>query len=162
MKTPYITLEGRKALDQKVFQMVEEIKAIQEEKNVAYHISGDGWHDNPGFNQLEQKEHRAVEEMVKLKQHIARAQVYIPKKEKADTIQIGSMVSYIQKSVNSARGMKMQWQIVGSGESDVRLKKIGYDTPIGQQLMDKKAGDQFEIQLPAGRFAIDILEVSLS
>ena len=51
-----ITENGLECLNQKITEMEKLVKDIQAEKTIAYTASGDGWHDNPGFNQLEQKE----------------------------------------------------------------------------------------------------------
>ena len=52
MNTKFITQRGKKILEEKILKQKSLIKEIQSEKEIAYSSSGDGWHDNPGFNNL--------------------------------------------------------------------------------------------------------------
>ncbi|GAA4829357.1 GreA/GreB family elongation factor [Algivirga pacifica] len=156
----YITPEGKKMMEEKLENMAIRIKEIQEEKAVAYVISGDGWHDNPGFNQLEQMEHRAVEEMVKLKQHMNAAVVWEVTDERKQQVQIGSTVTYTQTPIHGGKAQKMIWTIVGHGESNVRQKKISYDSPLGKALMDKRIGEKAMLKIPMGEFELEVVSLS--
>ncbi len=59
----YLSKQGKELLGKRIEKALAELDAIRAEKEIAYTASGDTWHDNPGFNALEQAEHRkAVEE----------------------------------------------------------------------------------------------------
>ena len=44
-----------------------------------------------------------------------------------------------------------RFQIVGPDESDVKLGKISYLSPIGKAMMGRKVDDDFEFDTPAGK-----------
>jgi transcription elongation factor GreA len=43
------------------------------------------------------------------------------------------------------------YQIVGSVESDPAAGKISHESPVGQALLGRRAGDQVEVATPSGR-----------
>ena len=74
--------------------------------------------------------------------------------DKASTVvQMGSHV----KVKNN--GDEMEFQIVGSNEADPAHFKISNESPIGRGFLGKKAGDESEIETPAGKTKYKILEV---
>ena len=50
--------------------------------------------------------------------------------------------------------------IVGSTEADPINRKISLESPIGAALMDKKIGEEVEIDLPSGKARYKILDIS--
>lgn len=54
---------------------------------------------------------------------------------------------------------KIEFQIVGSAESDPMSGKISNESPIGQALMGKKVGDVIEVAIPAGKAKYKILKI---
>ncbi len=53
-----------------------------------------------------------------------------------------------------------QLQIVGSTESDPDNNKISDESPIGKAAINKKVGDVFEVEAPAGILKFEVLEIS--
>ncbi|NLY89916.1 MAG: transcription elongation factor GreA [Firmicutes bacterium] len=63
-----------------------------------------------------------------------------------DQVGLGSRV--ILKDLES--GEELKYTIVGSAEADPAACKISNESPVGQALMGKKAGEEVEITVPAG------------
>ena len=53
-----------------------------------------------------------------------------------------------------------QFSIVGSAESNPADGKISNESPVGQALLGRKVGDEVEVQTPAGKVRLLIMEVS--
>lgn len=53
-----------------------------------------------------------------------------------------------------------QFTIVGSAESNPANGKISNESPVGRALLGKKVGDEVEVQTPAGKLKLLIIEVS--
>ncbi len=68
-------------------------------------------------------------------------------------IEIGSTV------VVETNGEKDSFQIVGEFEADPMNKKLSQNSPIGQALIDKKVGDQVEVNIPAGKVQYKIVDI---
>lgn len=70
-----------------------------------------------------------------------------------DQIQIGSSVTV------EVNGKSEFFQIVGEFEADPMNKKLSQNSPIGQALINKKVGDQVEVNIPAGKVQYKIIEI---
>lgn len=64
--------------------------------------------------------------------------------------------SYIKVKVNN---IEDELQIVGEFEADPLNKKLSSISPIGKALLDKKAGETVEVDVPAGKIKYKILEI---
>lgn len=56
-------------------------------------------------------------------------------------------------------GQKVQYQIVGEDEADLKLNKVSITSPIARALIGKYAGDVVGVQAPAGVREYEILDV---
>ena len=56
---------------------------------------------------------------------------------------------------NLANNAHMAYTIVNSHEANLREGKISIKSPIGQALLNKKAGDVVEVRVPAGKLRIE-------
>jgi len=63
---------------------------------------------------------------------------------------------------NLASNLKMSYTIVNPHEANLREGKISIKSPIAQELLGKKAGDEVEVQVPAGKLKLRIDSVTLS
>jgi len=71
----------------------------------------------------------------------------------SDFVQIGSSVTV------ELNGKNEVFQIVGEFEADPMNKKLSQNSPIGQALINKKVGDQVEVNIPAGKVQYKIIEI---
>lgn len=160
MTNHIMTPQGIARYQQKLEQMFARLKDIQAEKAHAYHASGDGWHDNPGWLQLGQQEEQLSTEIQKIQQRLASAKIIeVQSPSPLGEVQIGSTVYYTMEPVHGGKAMPWSMEIAGSGESNIREKRISYDSPIGKALMGKKAGEAVEVPLPNGLFKITLQQV---
>ena len=72
-------------------------------------------------------------------------------------------VSILTKVTLTNMGNKKQvtYQIVSEKEADLKTGKISFKSPIGIGLMNKKVGDECEVNVPAGLIKFKILEITL-
>lgn len=65
------------------------------------------------------------------------------------------------KIKNKKNGATMTYTLVSEEEADLKTGKISVQSPIGKGLLGKKVGDTTEIQVPAGKVAFEVLEISI-
>ncbi|GMU86217.1 MAG: hypothetical protein AMXMBFR48_14590 [Ignavibacteriales bacterium] len=157
MKTIYITETGKAALEERIRRKRIAIEEIQKEKAVAYEISGDGWHDNPGFNQLTQKEEQAVNELRTLERSLSLARIVELKDRNLRQVAIGSIVQFRTILLGKDETKELTMEIVGSGETDVLQKRISYDSPLGAALIGLKPGETKLVHIPKGKTRIEVI-----
>lgn len=160
MNKQYITEAGKELIEQRIQKLGAEISDIQEEKAIAYTASGDTWHDNPGFNALEQAEHRKINELFQLKEILQTATFVNISNRNTEHVHIGSIVECIR--INEVRSDVIEtaefWEIGGIGESEPKKKKLSYETPIGAILMEHEPGEVTEaIQIGGQKFTFEIV-----
>ena len=63
------------------------------------------------------------------------------------------------KIVNLDTDQVQVFKLVGERESDVKNEKLSYKSPLGRELLGKKAGDDIELVTPSGERFFEILEV---
>jgi len=85
---------------------------------------------------------------------LATAQV-INESEKSETVQVGSTVT-IEEDGSSVE----TYTIVGAAEANPRLGKISNESPLGKALINKKKGDKFKVEAPAGSFEVKVIKIS--
>ena len=64
-----------------------------------------------------------------------------------------------KKFVVEQNGCEVTYEIVGDFEADPKQNKISQNSPIGNSLFNKKAGDLAEIFTPNGKLVLKILKV---
>jgi transcription elongation factor GreA len=61
--------------------------------------------------------------------------------------------------VNLQSEEKIIYQIVGDDEADVKASKVSVSSPIARALIGKQAGDEVNVQTPAGLVEYEIVKV---
>ena len=62
---------------------------------------------------------------------------------------------------NMGNGKQMTYTLTSPSESNLREGKLSIKSPIAQALLNKKAGDTVEVQVPAGRLTLRIDNIEL-
>lgn len=78
----------------------------------------------------------------------------IKNNKKAEAIHVGSTVT-IQEDGSE----KETYTIVGAAEANPREGKISNESPMGKALLNRRAGDDVEIEIPDGTYTIRIVKI---
>ena len=94
--------------------------------------------------------------IAKLQEEIRQARVIDESKIDTSKVLLLSTV----KVKNLKNGATMTYTLVPQNETDLKAGKISVNSPIAQGLLGKCAGDQAEIEIPAGKINLEIIEIS--
>lgn len=72
-----------------------------------------------------------------------------------DEVGIGSYVKLKDFDIDEI----VEYQIVGSTESDPDENRISDESPVGKACLKKKVGDVFEVEVPAGTLKFEVLNI---
>lgn len=89
---------------------------------------------------------------------IASADVIDPKTVRTDCVVFGCTVML----ENSETEEEVQYQLVGSDESDVSQRRISVSSPIGRAMIGKRVGDAIVVQTPGGRRQYELIDIRTS
>ena len=75
----------------------------------------------------------------------------------------GSKVTILSKVTmkNLRNNKEIEYMLVSETESDLKLKRISVNSPIGKGLLGKVIGDIAEVSTPAGVIRFEILDINL-
>ena len=71
-------------------------------------------------------------------------------------VSLGSKVDFVDEE----SGELFTYEIVGTTEADVELGRISNESPIGNALLGRKAGDNISVNVPAGVTSITVKKVN--
>jgi transcription elongation factor GreA len=98
----------------------------------------------------------AIEERITYLEKTIKEAKIVDDKKKGDVIGLGSTVA-IQKDKEKD---KKEYTIVGSDEANIHDRKLSYLSPLGEALMGKSKGDEFEFETPVGKQKYKVLKVA--
>lgn len=87
--------------------------------------------------------------------YLLQKAVVVPKSGKATVINLGCGVK-----LKTGDGKIKKYTIVGINEADPAQGFISNESPLGQELVGKSAGDKVELETPRGRMKYTVLEIS--
>ncbi|OAB78551.1 GreA/GreB family elongation factor [Cochleicola gelatinilyticus] len=138
--TNYVTSFGKKALLEERTQLESEIREV------------------PTDNDSERRKTLAVlnGKLQLLNERIASSQVLLPQDQPQNEVRFGATVSI--KYTNTPT--KMNFQIVGVDEADVKLNKLSFVSPIVKAITGKKVGDPAVLELGSEVRQIEIIAIT--
>lgn len=102
--------------------------------------------------------HDARDKMAFLRMRVAELEgaineAVIAEKEETDKIQTGSEIKILFD------GKEENFHIVAPGEANILKNKLSYQSPLGQRLLGKKTGEEFDFMAGDNNVKIKILEI---
>ena len=154
-KTTYLTEEGLQKLRDEIHFMKTKQRARIAQAIGEARAQGD-LSENAEYD-------AAKEEQGHLEAKIARLETTEASVRIIDESRIDASKAYIMSTVkvwNIQNKMEQTYTLVSSQEADFAAGKISVSSPIGEGLLGKEVGDEVDIQVPAGKVTLKILEIS--
>lgn len=148
-----LTVEGKKELETRLKELrndlipavVQRIKTAREQGDLSENAEYHSAKDEQGKLEGEAKEIEA-----KLKN------CEVIQMTDSDRVQLGTKLKYLDLEENE----EYEFTIVGTAEADFTKGKVSIESPVGQALNGKKAGDVVTVKAPkGGDYQIKILEI---
>ena len=149
----YISKEKKKELEQ-------ELEYLKTEKRMEI---ADALETARGFGDLSEnaeyhearKQQSEMEARIREIENLLATAKISTKTGKKGEVGVGSLVVVTKKGERT----KITYEIVGVAEADILENKISNESPLGQALLGKKKGDEFEFESPAGKVVYKVVEV---
>ena len=133
-------------------QQVERPRIIQQITDARSH--GD-LSENAEYHAAKEQQSHNEGRIAELEDKLARADVIDVSKLSGDSITFGATVTLIDEDTDEKR----VWQIVGEPEADAKKGRISITPPIARALINKKKGENVEVNTPGGAKAYEIAKV---
>ncbi len=147
-----LTKEGKEELEKKLeylkvvkrAEITERIKTAREFGDLS---------ENAEYDAAKNEQAMIEGEILEIETKLKHA-VIIKESEKKDSVSLGSKVDFVTED-----GEEYTYEIVGTTEADVELGRISNESPIGNALLGKKAGEDTLVKAPAGNYTITVKKV---
>lgn len=147
-----MTIDGKAKLEAELKNLVQierpnVIKAIEEARS-----HGD-ISENADYDSAKDRQGMIEGRIAEIQGRLANAEVVDTSKLQSGKIIFGATVELQDLETDE----KVQYQIVGEDESDVKQGKISVFSPIARSLIGKKKGDIIEFKSPKGEKEFEVL-----
>jgi transcription elongation factor GreA len=149
-----MTVAGKRALDEELKQlMTVERPAVVKAIEIA---RGHGdLSENADYSAAKERQGFIEGRIQDINGKLARAQVIDVSTIKSDKVVFGAIV--VVEDQESEK--RVQYQIVGVDEADIKNGKVGITSPIARALIGKQKGDEVVVNAPKGEVRYDVIEI---
>lgn len=140
-------------------ELVEELQQLKTvaRKEVAEHLDyakslGD-LSENAEYHEAREKQ-AEIEDRISTLENLLKRAIIIDGNHSHKVVGVGSVVTVEKKGAAAET-----YTIVGSEEANMAVKKISYQSPLGQALLSKKKGDEVEVSTPKGEMLYKIVDL---
>ena len=147
----YITSEKKEALEKELEHLETTGRKELSEKLEEAIAMGD-LSENAAYHDAKEKQAFMEGRILEIKNILNNADI-IPAKTKADKVEIGSNVVVKYKSIEK------EFKIVGTNEAEPQAGKISNESPLGSAFLNKKVGDEVEVEAPVGKIKYKIIKI---
>lgn len=152
----YMTEEGLKKLKEELTHM-ESVERPRVVAAIAEARDKGDLSENAEYDAAKEAQGLLEMRIAQLKDTIANARIIDDSRLNTEEVQLLNRV----KIKNVANGATMEYSIVSETEADLRAGKISIATPIAKALLGHHVGDVVDVQVPAGKMKIEILEIAI-
>jgi transcription elongation factor GreA len=153
----YMSQEGYDKLVAQLHQL-EAIERPKASAAIAEAADKGDLSENSEYDTAKEAQLHLENKINEIKMTIAQAKIVDMSRLSADEVQIMSKV----EMTNLVTKKKMTYTIVSESEANLKENKISIHTPIAQGLLNKKVGDEVDIQVPRGILKLRIDNISIA
>ncbi|MBQ3047363.1 MAG: transcription elongation factor GreA [Clostridia bacterium] len=149
-----LTKEGKEELEKRLeFLKVTKRAEITERIKTAREF-GD-LSENAEYDAAKNEQAMIEGEILEIENKLKYAVIIKDSAAKKGTVSLGSKVDLIDEDTKEM----VTYEIVGTTEADVEMGRISNESPIGNALLGRKAGETINVTVPAGITTITIKKV---
>ena len=144
---------------QELVDELQHLKLVKREEiknNIAVARSFGDLSENSEYDEARNEQAKNEARIKELEELLDNAVILDETKIDTSVVSLGSTV----KVLNVALNQEITYDLVGSNESNPIEFKISDQSPIGAALINKRAGDEVEVEVPNGTVRMKVLEVS--
>ncbi len=154
-ETGYFTEEGLQKLRDEVNYLINVERPKISQAIAEARDKGD-LSENAEYDAAKEAQGMLEMKISKLQELIRNAKIIDESKMDHSKVLILSKV----KVKNRNNGSVMEYTLVPEKEADLKQKKLSVSSPIAKGLLGKSVGDVAEIDVPAGKIELEIMEIS--
>ena len=149
-----LTKEGKEELEKRLEYLKVEKRAEITERIKTAREFGD-LSENAEYDAAKNEQAMIEGEILEIENKLKFAVIIKDGSTKKGMVSLGSKVDFVDEEI----GEVMTYEIVGTTEADVELGRISNESPIGNALLGRKAGETIRVSVPSGVTTLTIKKV---
>jgi transcription elongation factor GreA len=101
--------------------------------------------ENAEYHAAKERQGQVEAHIADVEDRLSRALVIDPTTLSGDKVVFGATVTLVDEE-----DKKITYQLVGQQEADAKNGRISYNSPLGRALIGRQAGEDVEVETPAG------------
>jgi transcription elongation factor GreA len=153
-KEVILTYEGLKKLEQEL-EFLKGTKRREIAERIKQALSFGDISENSEYDEAKNEQAQIEGRIVQIESMLKHAKVIDEDDVSTDKVTLGSKVQLLDLEFNEV----VDYQIVGSTETDPSKCKISNESPVGKELMGKEKGQIVEVSVPDGVVKYKIVNI---
>ena len=149
-----LTKEGKEELEKRL-EFLKVVKRAEITERIKTAREFGDLSENAEYDAAKNEQAMIEGEILEIENKLKYAVIIKDTQIKKGVISLGSKVDFIDDET----GELSTYEIVGTTEADVELGRISNESPIGNALLGRKAGDKINVVVPAGITSITVKKV---
>jgi transcription elongation factor GreA len=149
-----LTKEGKEELEKRL-EFLKVVKRAEITERIKTAREFGDLSENAEYDAAKNEQAMIEGEILEIENKLKYAVIIKDSQIKKGIISLGSKVDFI----DDESGELSTYEIVGTTEADVELGRISNESPIGNALLGRKAGDKINVVVPAGITSITVKKV---
>jgi transcription elongation factor GreA len=154
-KQVVLTENGLKKLEEELEQLkTEKRKEIAEKIKLA--LSFGDLSENSEYDEAKNEQAMVESRIATIEAMLKNVKLIDDEELNTESVSLGSKVSVFDIEFDE----KIEYHIVGSTEADPDKNLISDESPVGRALLNRKAGDEVEVEAPGGIIKYKVLAIA--
>ena len=154
MKKNYLSREGYEKLDAELRDLKTRGRKEIAEEIAEARAKGD-LSENAEYDAAKEAQGHLEKKIAELENTLATSSIIDEKDIDTSKAYLLSTVTILNKKVDK----EMKYTLVSKDEADFKAGKISVDSPIGQAILGREPGDEFTVDVPAGKLELKIQKI---
>ncbi|MGN0748828.1 MAG: transcription elongation factor GreA [Christensenellales bacterium] len=154
MEKTFLTPEGKKQLEDRLLEL-KTIKRPEVTKKIGIAREFGDLSENAEYDAAKEEQGMIEAEIAEIEVKLRNCEIINMDKLPTNKVSVGCKVKLFDETFNE----EVEYQIIGSTESDPLKGLISNESPVGKSLLGKKKGETVEVTTPAGVVSYKILEI---
>lgn len=154
MAKTFLTPQGKKDLEEKL-ELYKKVKRPEISKKIGEAREFGDLSENAEYDAAKNEQALIEQEIIEMEAILRECVVINKNKIDTNKVSVGCFVKIYDEDFDE----EVEYQIIGSTESNPAKGLISNESPVGKALLDKKVGDTINVDTPAGVSRIKILAI---
>lgn len=154
MTKTFLTPQGKKELEEKL-EYYKTVKRQEVAKSIGEAREFGDLSENSEYDAAKNEQALLEHEIIEIEAKLRNSVVIDKKKIDISKVSVGCFVKIYDEDFDE----EIEYQIIGSTESNPHKGLISNESPVGRALLDKKVGERVNVETPGGVSVLKIIDI---